>query len=179
MEAEGRGAKPACHASGRLDDRRGNGAAVDMRATAPNWPTFSDRRDKECVRTVRRNECADGAAPDHRRNCRRCELSRLQEIAADHRSHTSSWMSIRARRFVQNTGRGGVAGASPAEGVGRDLGSAAGEGFPRLCFQIAAKILPISGPLTSNWPTPIVPIVRDRGWHVRAICGAAGRRSPF
>jgi len=24
----------------------GNGAAVDMRATAPNWPTFSDERDK-------------------------------------------------------------------------------------------------------------------------------------
>lgn len=43
---EGRGAEPACHASGRLDHRRGNGTAVDMRATAPNWPTFSDERDE-------------------------------------------------------------------------------------------------------------------------------------
>jgi len=39
---EGCGAEATCHASGRLDDRRGNGAGVDMRATAPNWPTFSD-----------------------------------------------------------------------------------------------------------------------------------------
>ena len=52
---EGRGAEPACHASGRLDDRRGNGAAVDMRATAPNWPTFSDERDKGRVSRVRQN----------------------------------------------------------------------------------------------------------------------------
>lgn len=43
---EGRGAEPARHASGRLDHRRGNGSAVDIRATTPNWPTLSDERDR-------------------------------------------------------------------------------------------------------------------------------------
>ncbi len=129
---EARGAKPACHASGRLDDRRGNGVAVDIRATAPNWLTFSDERDKEPVHRVRRNECAGGADPGYRRNWRCCELSALQEIAADHRSHTSSRMSIRARRCGQNAGHGGVAGASPAEGgAPAILAPTRGKAFPR------------------------------------------------
>src|SRR5258708_7782912 len=41
---EGRGSMPACHVNGRFDDRRGNGAAVDMRAATPNWPTSCDKR---------------------------------------------------------------------------------------------------------------------------------------
>jgi len=62
----GRGAEPACHASGRLDHRRGNGAAVDMRATAPNWPTFSDERARERASRVRRNRYAGRTDQQHR-----------------------------------------------------------------------------------------------------------------
>lgn len=43
---EGRGISPACHPSGRLDDRRGNGAAVDLRAGVPEWPLAIARREE-------------------------------------------------------------------------------------------------------------------------------------
>ena len=36
----------------------GNGAAVDIRATAPNWPTFSDERDRDRASRVHRNRYA-------------------------------------------------------------------------------------------------------------------------
>jgi hypothetical protein len=42
----------------------------------------------------------------------------------------------------------------PAEGVGRDVGSAAGEGFPLPEFQIAVLEVSIGGLSTSNQPKP-------------------------
>ena len=51
----------------------GTALAVDMRATAPNWPTFSDERDRERVSRVRRNRSAGRTGRGRRRDCRCCE----------------------------------------------------------------------------------------------------------
>src|ERR1700730_4895085 len=125
---EGCGSRRACHRSGRLDDRRGNGAAVDMRAAAPEWLTSSAKRNgsgrllearNKATARLDRRDCRSGLLGYHKRwpQFLIARLSRIVDLLSSRR-----WV------FVS----GALGGGSPADGgVSATLALAKREDLPR------------------------------------------------